>query len=71
MPWDSANSIGFEAAKKHDVDVVTPSAAVQAELRDKLGSIRDDWASAADKKGVDGKAALDYFGAQIEALKGN
>lgn len=71
VPWDSANSIGFEAAKKHDVDVVTPSAAVQAELRDKLGSIRDDWASAADKKGVDGKAALDYFGAQIEALKGN
>ena len=69
--WDKANSIGFAAAKKHDVNVVTPSAAIQSELRARLGSIRDDWAAAADEKGVDGKAALAYFGAQIEASKGN
>jgi TRAP-type C4-dicarboxylate transport system substrate-binding protein len=71
VPWDNANSIGFEAAKKHNVNVVTPSAGVQFELRARLGSIRDDWAAAVDEKGISGKAALDYFGAQIEASKGN
>ncbi len=71
VPWDQANSIGFEAAKEHNVNVVTASAAVQAELHTRLDSIRDDWAAAADKNGVDGKAALAYFRAQIEALKGN
>ena len=71
VPWDKANSIGFAAAKKHNVNVVTPSAAIQAELRAMLGSIRNDWAAAADRKGIDGDAALAYFGAQIEALKGN
>ena len=50
---------------------MTPSASVQAELHARLDSIRDDWAAAADKQGIDGKAALAYFGAQIEALKGN
>jgi len=57
--------------KKHNVNVVTPNAAIQAELRAMLGSIRDDWAAVVDKKGIDGNAALAYFGAQIKALKAN
>jgi len=71
IPWDKADIAGFAAAKKHKVNVVTPSAAIQGQLRSLLHSIRDDWAAAADKKGIDGKAALAYFGAQIKALKGN
>ena len=69
VPWDAADTAGFAAAKKARVNIVTPSAAIQAELRAKLGSIRDMWAAAADKKGVDGKAALAYFAAQIKAAK--
>ncbi len=71
IPWVEADIVGIAAAKKHNVDVVTPSAGVQAELRAMLVSIRDDWVAAADKEGIDGDAALAYFGAQIEALKGN
>ena len=71
VPWLEADIVGIAAARKHNVNVVTPSAAIQAELRDKLGSIRDEWVVAADKEGIDGKAALAYFGAQIEALKDN
>jgi len=70
IPWVEADIVGIAAAKKHNVNVVTPSAAVQAELRALLGSIRDDRAAAADKEGIDGNAALAYFGAQIKALKG-
>jgi TRAP-type C4-dicarboxylate transport system substrate-binding protein len=71
VSWDKADVTGFAAAKKHNVNVVTLSAAIQAELRAMLGSIRDDWAAAVDKKGIDGNAALAYFGAQIKALKAN
>lgn len=71
VSWDKADLTGFAAAKKHNVNVVTLSAAIQAELRAMLGSIRDDWAAAVNKKGIDGKAALAYFGAQIKALKAN
>jgi TRAP-type C4-dicarboxylate transport system substrate-binding protein len=69
VPWDAADAAGFAAAKKAKVNVITPSAAIQAELRAKLGSIRDMWAAEADKKGIDGKAALAYFAAQIKAMK--
>ncbi len=39
-----------------------------AKLQNDLTFIEEDWIKAADKKKVDGKAALDYFRAQIEEL---
>ncbi|MCH4272278.1 TRAP transporter substrate-binding protein [Kerstersia gyiorum] len=38
-------------------------------LRGRLQSIEDDWIATADKKGVDGKAALQYYREQIAELE--
>ncbi len=64
--WDGVDALGVVVAKKAGVSVVTPSAAMQSDLRAKLDGIHDLWASAADKKGVDGKAALAYFASQLK-----
>jgi TRAP-type C4-dicarboxylate transport system substrate-binding protein len=69
--WDGVDRLGVDVAMKAGVKVVTPSAAMQAELRAKLDGIQNMWAASADKMGVDGNAALAYFAAQIKALKSN
>ncbi len=67
--WDAADAPGIALAKKSGVKVSTASAAMRDQIRAKLDGIHGAWAAAADKKGVDGKAALAYFAAQLKALK--
>jgi len=38
------------------------------QLKERLAFVEEDWIKAADKKGIDGKAALAYFREQIKEL---
>jgi TRAP-type C4-dicarboxylate transport system substrate-binding protein len=66
--WDSADGPAMAQAKKIGVTVQTASAEMRAAIKGKLGGINEAWAEAAAKKGVDGKAALAFFAAQLKAL---
>ena len=38
------------------------------QMKERLAFVEEDWIKAADKKGIDGKAALAYFREQIKEL---
>ncbi len=67
--WDEADPPVIELAKQNGVKVQTASAEMRAALKSKLGGFNEAWVAAANKKGVDGQAALAYFAAQLKALK--
>jgi TRAP-type C4-dicarboxylate transport system substrate-binding protein len=67
--WDSADADGKENLKKGGTSFTVASEPMMADLNSRLGNMQADWIAKAAKKGIDGKAALDYFKEQIQALK--
>jgi hypothetical protein len=67
--WDKADAGGKAGLLKLGTKFHTASPAMMKELHGKLDSMTDEWIAKAKKKGVDGKAALDYFEAQVKAAE--
>lgn len=66
--WDKINTRGTEIMKELGVQITTADAAFVADLHKLLGPIEAEWVKEAAKKGVDGKAALAYFKAEIQKV---
>ncbi|TSA13060.1 MAG: ABC transporter substrate-binding protein [Betaproteobacteria bacterium] len=67
--WDKTNAAGIEQMKKDGVEIVDASPALLAEVHKRFGGFESGWLADAQKKGVDGKAALAFYRAEIKALE--
>jgi TRAP-type C4-dicarboxylate transport system substrate-binding protein len=66
--WDAADKVGLDALKKAGAHIVTADAAMQAEAKKRSGPIIEDWIKKASAKGVDAKAALAEFRAELKKV---
>ncbi len=67
--WDAANTKAIGDLRQAGLKEARLSEAELAELKKRLAPIEDGWLAAAERKGVDGKAALAYFREQIAAVE--
>jgi TRAP-type C4-dicarboxylate transport system substrate-binding protein len=67
--WDKTNADAVEQMRKEGVQIHDASAALLADLRERLATLETDWIADATKKGVDGKAALAYLREQVKELE--
>ena len=65
--WDKADAGGKAGLLKLGTQFHVADAAMMKNLHAKLDPMTAEWLAKAKKKGVDGKAALDYFVAQVKA----
>ena len=66
---DALDVAALKGAKEKGVKIEPASPALIAEMKNTLGYAPKDWVKAADKKGVDGKAALKFYIDQIAAME--
>jgi len=66
--WDAADQKGLDALKKASVKIVRADPAFVAEVQKRSAPIVDDWIKKASAKGVDARAALQEFRAEIKKL---
>src|SRR5688572_10828110 len=66
--WDKADQVGLNALKAAGANVVTADATMQAEAKKRSGPIIEDWIKKASAKGVDAKAILAEFHAELKKV---
>jgi len=66
--WDKADQVGLNALKAAGANIMTADAAMQAEARKRSGPIIDKWIKDASAKGVNAKAILDEFHAELKKV---
>jgi TRAP-type C4-dicarboxylate transport system substrate-binding protein len=66
--WDNADRVGLDALKKAGANIVQADAAMQAEAKKRSGPIIEDWIKKASAKGVNARAILDEFHAELKKL---
>jgi TRAP-type C4-dicarboxylate transport system substrate-binding protein len=67
--WDKTNAAAVETMKKEGVSLATASGPLLAEIRRRLGAIEGAWVADAQKKSVDGKAALAFMRDEVKKLE--
>jgi TRAP-type C4-dicarboxylate transport system substrate-binding protein len=66
--WDRADQVGMDALKKANVRIVNAPPALAAEVQKRSAPIVDDWIKKASAKGVNAKAALAEFRAELKKV---
>jgi TRAP-type C4-dicarboxylate transport system substrate-binding protein len=66
--WDAADQKGLDALKRVGVKIVQPDAAMVAEVQKRSAPIIEDWIKKASAKGVDARAALNEFHAELKKV---
>ena len=66
--WDNADRIGLDALKKAGGLIVPADATMMAEAKKRSVPIIEDWIKQASAKGVNAKAILDEFHAELKKL---
>jgi TRAP-type transport system periplasmic protein len=66
--WDRADQVGLNALKKASVKVVKADAKLQAEVEKRSAAIIEDWIKKASATGVDARAALKEFRAELKKV---
>jgi TRAP-type C4-dicarboxylate transport system substrate-binding protein len=66
--WDAADQKGIEALKKANAKIARADPAFTAEVRRLSAPIIEDWIKKASAKGVDARAALEEFRAEIKKI---
>src|SRR5256714_2637115 len=66
--WDAADQKGLEALKKANARIMRADAAFVGEVRKRSEPIIEDWIKKASTKGVDARAALNEFRAEIKKV---
>ncbi len=67
--WDNADQVGLNALKAAGANIVTASPAMQAEAKQRSGPIIDDWIAKANAKGINAKAILAEFHAELKKVE--
>ena len=67
--WDTADKVGLDALKAAGANIVTADAGDdQAEAKKRSGPIIEDWIKKASAKGLNAKAILDEFHAELKKV---
>jgi len=66
--WDTADKKGLEALQKSGVKIVKADAALVAEVHKRSAPLIDDWIKQASAKGVNAKAILAEFRAELKKV---
>jgi TRAP-type C4-dicarboxylate transport system substrate-binding protein len=66
--WDRADKIGLDALKAAGANIVAADAAMRAEAHKRSGPIIEDWIKKASAKGVDARAILNEFHAELKKV---
>jgi len=66
--WDTADKVGRDALQKAGGAIVTASPAMAAEARKRSAPIIDEWLKQASAKGINAKAVLDEFHAELKKV---
>jgi len=66
--WDEADKKGLEALQKSGVKIVNADPAFVAEVQKRSAPIVDDWITKANAKGINAKAVLDEFHAELKKV---
>ncbi|ALO38615.1 TRAP transporter substrate-binding protein [Alcaligenes nematophilus] len=66
--WQVAEQQAIEKHTAAGLKTLRIEGAAADQLKERLAFVEEDWIKAADKKGIDGKAALAYFREQIKEL---
>jgi TRAP-type C4-dicarboxylate transport system substrate-binding protein len=66
--WDAADQRGLDALKKANTKIVRADPAFVAEVQKRSAPIVEDWIKKASAKGVDARAALQEFRAEIKKI---
>ncbi|MGH8691432.1 MAG: TRAP transporter substrate-binding protein [Burkholderiales bacterium] len=66
--WDAADRKGMEAMKKSQIKIVNADQALVADVHKRSAPIVEDWIKKASAKGVDAKAILAEFRAEVKKL---
>src|SRR5205814_2226594 len=66
--WDRADKVGLDALKKAGGAIVQADATMVGEAKKRSQPIIDDWIKKASAKGVNAKAVLDEFHAELKKL---
>ena len=66
--WDTADQKGLDGLKKAGVKIVKADAKLLAEVQKRSAPIIDDWVKQASAKGIDAKAVLAEFRAELKKV---
>ena len=66
--WDKADQAGLNALKAAGARIITADAAMRTEAQKRSGPIIEDWIKKAGAKGVNAKAVLDEFHAELKKV---
>jgi hypothetical protein len=66
--WDTADQRGMEAMKKSDIKIVNADANLVREVQKLSAPIVEDWIKKASAKGVNAKAILAEFRAELKKV---
>ena len=66
--WDRADKVGLDALKAAGANIVPASPAMIAEAKQRSGPIIEDWIKKAGAKGINAKAILDEFHAELKKV---
>ena len=66
--WDKADQVGLNALKAAGARIITADPAMRAEAQKRSGPIIEDWIKKASAKGVDAKAILAEFHAELKKV---
>ncbi len=66
--WDKADQVGLSALKAAGANVVNANAAMRAEAQKRAGPIIEEWIKAASAKGVNARAILAEFRAELKKV---
>jgi len=66
--WDNADKLGESALKAANAHIVQADAAMVAEAKSRSGPIIEDWIQKASAKGVNAKAILEEFHAELKKV---
>jgi TRAP-type C4-dicarboxylate transport system substrate-binding protein len=67
--WDRTNAAAVETMRKEGVGLAVASGPLLADIQKRLGAIEGAWVADAQKKGVDGKAALAFMRDEVRKLE--
>ena len=68
MAWDAGDRKGLDVLKKSGVKIISADKALQAEVQKRSAPLIDDWIKKAGAKGVDAKAILAEFRAELKKV---
>jgi TRAP-type C4-dicarboxylate transport system substrate-binding protein len=66
--WDRADKVGLDALQKAGGKIVKADAGMVAEAKKRSAPIIDEWIKAANAKGINAKAVLDEFHAELKKV---